>query len=278
MASAEAETIEGKGTPNLGYHKTPRILMFDESRLPVQEEAAKSTVLTNCEEIQNAVDSRPRYDDDEDCMDVPSGVVGVVVAKPLDETLWSGGTMVTHPDANWHVYSVDQDASSRQRAGFERALGLLGVSGKAANCPDGQDLTGLSDLEEEVLCLIGHTEFDIVITHGPKGEGNDAALQANVSAVVGRLWAQQRIRSRELWVFAYEVPSGGVFPAAIRTAHIKFPLRAAAMRAKLEIITEAYGLPTESWEASAAPCWEAFWRFSNVRQYLRWLDRQKRLP
>ena len=218
-----------------------------------------------------------RFVDEPDGSCLDARQVGIVVAHPDDEVLWAGGTILIHPRATWRVFTLCRASDPDRAPKFQRVLESLGASGAMADLDDGPEQVPLSevDLRGAVVALIGDTKYDVIITHGPSGEYARHRRHEEVSEAVGALWAEGTIRSRELWMFAYDDAGGSRLPEAIRAAHVKYALRAAVFREKRRLITDTYGFAPESWEARTTPCWEAFWCFKKPTEYVRWLKRQK---
>lgn len=206
-----------------------------------------------------------------------SGIVGVVVAHPDDEVLWAGGTILTHPCATWRIFTLCRAGDPDRAPRFHHALDALGASGTIADLDDGphQEPLAKAELQKTVLTLVGDALYEVLITHGPRGEYTRNVRHEEISETVGRLWVDGRIKSREMWMFAYEDGGGTRLPEAIRSAHVKFPLRAGVVQEKRHLVVDVYGFSPESWEARTTPCWEAFWRFEKPADYVRWLKRQK---
>jgi len=206
-----------------------------------------------------------------------SGTAALVVAHPDDETLWAGGTLLLHPKMTWRVFALCRAGDLDRAPKFRRALEELGASGDIADLDDGPEQAPLApaDVEETICRFLGADEFDLLLTHGPKGEYTRHRRHEETSRAVAALWQAGRIRTRELWMFAYEDGGGARLPEAIREAHRKLPLRSATWQAKRRIITEVYGFAPESWEARTTPRWEAFWCFTKPGQYARWQEKEK---
>ena len=98
--------------------------------------------------------------------------VAVIVAHPDDETLWTGGTILSHP--LWKCFIVcmcrrnDIDRSAR----FYNALKILKAEGIMGNLDDGPEQEPIeeNEIEQAILNLLPAKHFDLVITHCPSGE------------------------------------------------------------------------------------------------------------
>jgi LmbE family N-acetylglucosaminyl deacetylase len=191
--------------------------------------------------------------------------VAVIVAHPDDETLWAGGTILMHPEWRCKIVTLCRASDPDRAPKFSKLLTHLGAFGHMADLDDGPKQLSLPDeeVQQTVLTLIGETEFDLLITHGPWGEYIRHRRHEETSKAVLTLWQTGRVRTKELWCFAYEDGNKTYFPRAVTDAHRKFPLPQAIWRKKYRIITEIYGFRPDSWEAQTTPIVEAFWCFES---------------
>ncbi len=75
--------------------------------------------------------------------------VAVIVAHPDDETLWAGGTILSHPGWRWFIACLcrgkDKDRSSK----FHNALRILKSEGIMGDMDDGPEQRPLDEKEVE---------------------------------------------------------------------------------------------------------------------------------
>lgn len=192
--------------------------------------------------------------------------IAVIVAHPDDETLWAGGTILSHPSNNWFIVSLcrasDKDRSTR----FYNTLKLLNSEGIMGDLDDGPDQIPLNkkELEEKILELLPSKHFDLIITHGLKGEYTQHLRHEEVSKAVTKLWQQGKVKANELWTFAFEDGKKAYLPRAIEMATVFGNLPKQIWLKKYNIITETYGFDKDSWEAQTTPRAEAFWQFKET--------------
>ncbi|MCU0472794.1 MAG: PIG-L family deacetylase [Bacteroidales bacterium] len=190
--------------------------------------------------------------------------VAVIVAHPDDETLWAGGTILSHP--SWHCFIVclcrgsDSDRAPR----FLKALQILGAEGIMGDLDDGPEQKPLqkNELEKSILQLLPTTHFDLIISHNPGGEYTRHVRHEETGKAVIKLWHAGKISADELWTFAYEDGDKKYYPRSIETADICHKLTEQTWLKKYSIITETYGFKKTSFEAETTPRTETFWQFS----------------
>ncbi|MBU0640267.1 MAG: PIG-L family deacetylase [Planctomycetes bacterium] len=200
----------------------------------------------------------------------------VIVAHPDDELLWSGGTILTRRDWHWEVYALCRASDSDRALRFRRALRELRASGAIGDLDDGPDQTPLelSLVERTILALLQHHDFDVILTHGPRGEYTRHRRHEETCRAVIRLWSAGMIQAAELWMFAYTDSDGRRFPVALHNAHRYNALPENAWNEKYRLITEVYGFAPSSWEARTVPRAEAFWCFDAPEAARQWIDSQ----
>lgn len=192
--------------------------------------------------------------------------VALIVAHPDDETLWAGGTILSHP--LWECFVVcltggnDNDKSTR----FKNALKELNVQGIMGDLEDGaeQHLLNENEIENTIQQLLPVRHYDLIITHNSKGEYTRHNRHEEVFKAVVSLWQKGEIFTTELWTFAYEDDNARYFPKAVEDATIVHPLPEQIWQLKYYIMTEVYGYGKNSWEVETTPTTEAFWQIKNT--------------
>ena len=111
-----------------------------------------------------------------------------------------------------------------------------------------------------MLALAGRSETDLILTHSTSGEYTRHRRHEETAEAVLALWDAGKLRSRELWAFAYGDEGGRRSVNAVRDADIFTVLPDDVWRRKRDLITGVYGFAPDSFEAKAALREEAFWR------------------
>ena len=191
--------------------------------------------------------------------------IAVIVAHPDDETLWAGGTILSHPNNKWFIVCLCRASDTERAARFSNALILLKAQGVMGDLDDGpnQHLLDEKELENEILRLLPNTPFDFIITHDSSGEYTKHLRHEEVNKAVFTLWHDEKITANELWTFAYEDGNKTYFPKAIEYANIFELLSENIWLRKYDLITKTYGFEENSWEAETTPLAEAFWQFKD---------------
>jgi len=190
--------------------------------------------------------------------------IAVIVAHPDDETLWAGGTILSHPSNKWFIVSLCRASDKDRSVKFYKTLKLLHSEGIMGDLDDGptQEPLDEKELEDYIIKLLPTTHFDLIITHSSKGEYTRHLRHEEVNKAVVSLWNTGKISANELWTFAYEDGKKTYFPKAIKEADIYETLPEQIWLNKYSLITETYGFDKHSWEAETTTKSEAFWKFS----------------
>ncbi|MGB5348055.1 MAG: PIG-L family deacetylase [Polyangiales bacterium] len=192
--------------------------------------------------------------------------VAVVVAHPDDETLWCGGLILEHADWHWRIVTLCRGSDEDRASRFASALRVYGAEGEMADLDDGPDQRPLpaSEVEETILRLLPRREFDLILTHGPRGEYTRHRRHEECCRGVSMLWQAQRLSTQRLWMFAYE-DGGGDGPPLVRSdADRREALPPQIWREKRRVLTDLYGFTDESWEVRVAPREEGWWCFDDA--------------
>jgi len=199
--------------------------------------------------------------------------VALIVAHPDDETLWAGGTILSHPSWNWFVVCLSRKGDKDRATKFYKALQIFKAEGIMGDLDDGPDQKPLDgkEVEQAILDLLPTIHYDLIISHNPTGEYTRHLRHEEASKAVIKLWHGGKISASELWTFAYEDGGKKYFPLPIENANICRLLTKRIWLRKYSIITENYGFKKDSWEAETTPRTEAFWQFTDPYDAKRWL-------
>lgn len=200
--------------------------------------------------------------------------VAVIVAHPDDETLWAGGTILSHPSWQWLIVCLCRGSDNDRAPKFLKALQILGSEGIMGDLNDGPEQKPLdeNELEHTILQLLPSMHFDLIISHNPNGEYTRHVRHEEISKAVIKLWHAGKISANELWTFAYEDGNKEYYPRPIENATYYRVLTKRIWLKKYSIITETYGFEKTSFEAETTPRAESFWQFTNSYDAQRWLN------
>ena len=184
----------------------------------------------------------------------------VIVAHPDDETLWTGGTILLHPEIKWTIITLCRKSDADRAPKFFRVMELFGANGVMADIDDGPEQRPLvlSDIQKEILTALPERSFDIIMTHNPKGEYTRHLRHEEVSQAVSGLFANQKLKAEKLVFFAYEDGGKKYPPRPRKDADILINLPKNISQSKKDIIIKDYGFSSDSFEARAVSNVEAF--------------------
>ena len=206
-----------------------------------------------------------------------SKAVAVIVAHPDDETLWAGGTILSHPSWHWFIVCLCRGSDKDRAPRFLRTMQVLGSEGIMGDLDDGPEQQPLDEIELKgaILQLLPSTHFDLIISHNPDGEYTRHVRHEETGKAVIKLWHAGKISASELWTFAYEDGNKKYYPRPIENAALYRVLTKRIWLKKYSIITETYGFEKTSFEAETTPHAESFWQFTNSYDAQKWLHQFK---
>jgi LmbE family N-acetylglucosaminyl deacetylase len=200
--------------------------------------------------------------------------VAVIVAHPDDETLWAGGTILSHPSWKCFVVSLCRGDDTDRASKFYNALKVLKAEGNMGSLDDGPEQNPLDEeeVEQTILNLLPKKHYDLVFSHNPNGEYTRHLRHEEVSKAVINLWNTSKITADELRTFAYEDGLRKYYPRPMENAAIYRTLTRRIWLRKYSILRETYGFEKNSWEVQTTPREEAFWQFTNPFLARKWLN------
>jgi LmbE family N-acetylglucosaminyl deacetylase len=200
--------------------------------------------------------------------------VAIIVAHPDDETLWAGGTILSHPEWTCFIVCASRRNDADRAARFYKALKILNAEGIMGDLDDGPNQEPLDEkvVQRVILELLPKKNFDLVISHSPSGEYTRHLRHEEIGEAVIKLWQSGKISASELWAFAYQDGFKAFYPKAIGNANVYHSLTKRIWWRKHSLITVTYGFGKNSWEAETTPQEEAFWQFTEPNEAKRWLN------
>ncbi|MGA2408627.1 MAG: PIG-L family deacetylase [Bacteroidales bacterium] len=209
-----------------------------------------------------------------------SKTVAVIVAHPDDETLWAGGTILSHPAWQWFIVCLSRGNDKDRSIRFYDAIRTLKSEGIMGELDDGPEQKPLeeSEVEQTILNLLPAKHFDLIISHNPTGEYTRHLRHEEAGKAVIKLWYTCKISASELWTFAYTDDNKKNYPVAVENASIYRSLKKRIWLRKYSIITEIYGFEKSGFEAETTPRAESFWQFTDPNSAKIWLDQFENEP
>jgi LmbE family N-acetylglucosaminyl deacetylase len=206
---------------------------------------------------------------------LPVKSVAVIIAHPDDETLWAGGTILSHPSWRWFIVCLSRSNDEDRSTKFYNALKILNSEGIMGDLDDGPEQKPLAEneVEQVILNLLPAKHFDLIITHNPTGEYTKHRRHEEVGKAVIKLWDDGKILPGELWVFAYTDCNKKHYPVAVENANRCRTLTRRIWLRKYQIITETYGFEKNGFEAETTPRAESFWQFTDPAIAKKWLNK-----
>ncbi len=201
--------------------------------------------------------------------------VAIIVAHPDDETLWAGGTILSHPSWKCFIVCLCRGSDAERAPRFNNALKILKSEGVMGDLDDGPDQNPLDEkeLDRAIMDLLPSKHFDLIITHNPSGEYTRHLRHEEAGIAVMKCWHRGEISANELWTFAYEDGDKQYYPRPVKNAPIYLSLTKRIWQRKYSIITETYGFEKCSFEAETTPHAESFWQFTNSHDAKKWLKK-----
>jgi hypothetical protein len=88
-----------------------------------------------------------------------------------------------------------------------------------------------------------------------------------------QLWNEERLETKELWLFAYEDGRRSYFPRAIKVNTTHIELAENTWKQKYQLIRNIYGFKEDSWEALTTPKEESFIKITDPVQAMDLLNK-----
>jgi LmbE family N-acetylglucosaminyl deacetylase len=199
----------------------------------------------------------------------------VIVAHPDDESLWAGGTILAHPQIDWTIMTLCRKSDPDRAPKFLKVMNILNAKGLMADLDDDPDQKPLelTEVKTVILNTLSERNFDIILTHSPKGEYTRHLRHEEISQAVFSLWNEKKLKAKQLLLFAYEDGGGKYLPRPVECADIVIKLAKNVWQRKKDIIIDSYGFSPESFESKAVSNTEAFWLLEKPEDIKKIFDR-----
>lgn len=187
----------------------------------------------------------------------------VLVAHPDDETIWMGGTILSHKNIDWTVLVLCRGDDPDRAPKFFKTEKFLGVKGIISDLED----EGIMDLEESfpeikkrIKNALKNRKFDYIFTHAKDGEYGHIRHKG-AHQVVKKMIKNGELSAGNLFFFSYKRKEKGGPCTENPKAGFFFGLSSPIFKAKRNIITGIYGFEEHSFECQSCTKIETFNKF-----------------
>jgi len=187
----------------------------------------------------------------------------VVVAHPDDESIWMGGTILTHPSVEWTIVALCRGDDPDRAPKFRRVMAHYGARGIISDVEDDGRMTiraSVPEIERHLMCALPRKNYDYVFTHAPNGEYGHPRHKG-VSRAVRNFLRSCAVGARRVFFFAYRLDEEHGIAVPKENADCGVILSGTIWREKRRIIRDMYGFGEESFEYRSSGRVEKFIQF-----------------
>ena len=184
----------------------------------------------------------------------------VVVASPVEETLWCGGfLLMQNRSKSIEIATLTTPKNSVQKLAFERACMAYGARGFDLGVADTPERCPIDtkDIARALASRVNNSHYDLIFTHNRSGEYTSNRRHKELFLAVNTAINDDLISCECLARFCYTDNDGVELPHPKKQGE-KLPLDQELWQKKYVILRKIYNYTADSWEARTAPKIESF--------------------
>lgn len=195
----------------------------------------------------------------------------LIVTHPDDETIWSGGLILQHPDWDWTIMSLCRADDPDREPKFRKVCRLYGAKAIITDLDDSSVLQPIdpeTHIGQRIVEFAGGFSWDLCVTHGRNGEYGHTRHR-EVHAEVLRLVSKNRLRCHHLWTLAYDCDTETARCRPAPWANKRIELTTQLLAEKRRIVCEEYGYAGDSFEVKACISPESFYEAKSISKEMK---------
>ena len=184
----------------------------------------------------------------------------VVVAAPVEETLWCGGyLLMQNRGKNIEIVTLTTPNTHAQKLAFERACMAYGAQGVDLGVKDTPERQPLDPVEiaHSLARRVNFREYDTIFTHNKSGEYTSNRRHKELYRAVNTAIETDLLACDHLARFCYTDNDGVELPHPKKQG-AKLQLNQELWQKKYVILRKIYNYTADSWEARTTPKTESF--------------------